>query len=69
MGERRTEGISSGWNGLSTSKVADEFSGVVVALGDKMERTAAFGGSVFFQIGLKSISGLLVGSKINFNGS
>ena len=54
MRERKKEGISSGWNDLSKSKVTDEFSGgvmVAVALGDRIVRKTAFWGQYFFRVG------------------
>ena len=51
--EKSKEDISGGWKDLSKSKVAEEFSGVVVvavALGDRMVRMTAFFG-YFFRLG------------------
>lgn len=69
---RSKEGILSGQNGLSKSKVADEFGGgdgggggSRIGRQNGKELQAGFFESVFFQIGLKSMSD----SKINFIGS
>lgn len=65
-------GISNGQNGLNKSKVADEFgggdgggSGSSIRRQNGEGLQAGFFGSVFFQMGLKSMSD----SKISFSGS
>lgn len=56
MGARNTECISSGWDGLSKSRVAGSGGGSIGRYnGERLYMPVS--ASIFFQIGLKPISG------------